>query len=49
MKEFSEQIAVCLENSDWERLSEVLAARQTFLEKVLAESETEVDRSLCRY
>ncbi|WP_347988746.1 flagellar protein FliT [Methylomonas sp. AM2-LC] len=48
MKEFSEQIAICLENSEWERLSEVLSARQTYLEKILEQAENEVDRESLR-
>jgi hypothetical protein len=48
MKEFSEKISDCLENSDWERLSEVLAARQTYLEKILTQTENEVDHESLR-
>jgi hypothetical protein len=48
MKEFSEKISDCLENSDWERLSEVLAARQTYLERILTQTENEVDHESLR-
>ncbi|MGD0960855.1 MAG: hypothetical protein ABSB19_13700 [Methylomonas sp.] len=44
LTQFAEEIALCIENTDWEKLSTLLKSRQGYLENILAPSHSELHR-----
>lgn len=48
LSDFSSEIGICIDNSDWEKLADVLALRQSYLERFLSTPISEECRDAVR-